>query len=264
VTLPIAARDELAAFYPPGYGPHAELVGGPLVLLSNAIRRCQGLVDWRRPPLVALHGRTPGRGLDVGAGRGDSSAMLCAHRWQMTAVEPDAGAVRGMRERGIEARVGVLGTVPLEPGAYDFALFKHSLEHTTDPVADLRAAYSALRPGGLVLISVPNFGSWQRRAFAGAWYHLDVPRHRVHFTRASLERALRTAGFAPSSFACSSSAVGLPASIQYTFAGRCLFPSGIALRIASGLCVATLPLSWALDRALGEADTLHAVARRPA
>jgi hypothetical protein len=58
--------------------------------------------------------------------------------------------------------------------------------------------------------------------------------------------------------------VGLPASLQYVVAGRCLFPAGLGLRIAAGLCVLTLPLTVLLDRLLGEGDTLHAVARRPA
>jgi SAM-dependent methyltransferase len=153
--------------------------------------------------------------------------------------------------------------VPLEPEAFEFAVFQHSLEHTLDPVADLRAAFDALRPGARVVISVPNFGSWQRRLFGGSWFHLDLPRHRVHFTAGSLRLALETAGFAEPRFWRSSSPVGLPASIQYRLAGRCLFPGGLKLRVASGLCAATLPISWALDRIAGEGDTLHAIARRP-
>ena len=109
---------------------------------------------------------------------------------------------------------------------------------------------------------MPNFGSWQRRLFRDCWYHLDLPRHRVHFTGATLERALRDAGFDEVVLTRSESAVGLPASLQYRLAGRCLFPDGLGLRIASGLCVLTLPLSALLDRLLGEGDTLQAVARR--
>ena len=78
---------------------------------------------------------------------------------------------------------------------YDAAVFRHSLEHVTDPVGALRRVRKALRPGGLVLISVPNFGCWQRRRFGSRWHHLDLPRHRVHFTHAGLERALEKAGF---------------------------------------------------------------------
>jgi hypothetical protein len=52
-------------------------------------------------------------------------------------------------------------------------------------------------------------------------------------------------------------------SLQYRLAGRCLFPAGLRLRVAAGLCALTVPLTAVLDRLLGEGDTLHAVARRP-
>jgi SAM-dependent methyltransferase len=264
VTLPQASAQQLAAFYPAGYGPHADGVeSGLLALISRAIRRIQGELAWRRPPLDALAAAGAlGRGLDVGAGRGDLSAALSRRGARITAIEPGQGAVAQLRSRGIDAHLGTLATVELERGAFDFAIFQHSLEHTSDPLGDLRRVHAALRPGGLVLISVPNFGSWQRRAFAGAWYQLDVPRHRVHFGARALERALRDSGFGGVRLSCSSSPVGLPASIQYMLAGRCLFPQGLPFRIATGLCALSVPLTWALDRVAGEGDTLHAVASR--
>jgi len=264
VSLPLVGPDELAAFYPSGYGPHTQLERRLVGLISKAIRWWQGFRGRRRMPLAALRGREPGRGLDVGAGRGDTAAGLAARGWRMTAVEPSPSAAATMRRRGIDAREGILGAVELEQGGYDFVLFQHSLEHTTDPLEDLRRAHTALKTGGLVLISVPNFGSWQRRLFRGHWFQLDLPRHRVHFAAATLERALRSAGFEEVVLERSSSAVGLPASLQYVVAGRCLFPEGLRLRVAAGLCVLTLPITLVLDRVLGEPDTLHAVARRPA
>jgi SAM-dependent methyltransferase len=262
VTLPVASPAELLTFYPSGYGPHTQLDRPIIALISKMIRWSQGVLARRRPPLSALRGRAIGRGLDVGAGRGDISAMLTAHGWRMTAVEPSPAAVSTMLDRGIDARQGVLGTVALESGGYDMALFQHSLEHTLDPVEDLRRVHAALKPGALVLVTVPNFGSWQRRWFGGAWYHLDLPRHRVHFAGPTLERALGEAGFTAVELRRSSSAVGLPASVQYRVFGRCLFPDGLRLRVAAGLCVLSRPVTAVLDRLLGEGDTLHAVARR--
>ncbi len=263
ITLPLVSPAELGAFYPSGYGPHNELERPLVALISKAIRWWQGFLARRRTPLAALRGREPGRGLDVGAGRGDIAADLAARGWRMTAIEPSPAAAATMRRRGIDAREGILGTVELEQGDYDFVLFQHSLEHTTEPLADLRRAHAALKTGGLVLVSVPNFGSWQRRLFNGRWFQLDLPRHRVHFAGATLERALRAAGFEQVVLERSSSAVGLPASLQYVVAGRCLFPEGLKLRVAAGLCALTFPITLVLDRVLGEPDTLHAVAQRP-
>ena len=104
-----------------------------------------------------------------------------------------------------------LSSVELDPSAYDAVVFNHSLEHTGDPVAALRAVSAALTPDGVVLITVPNFGGWQARRFAGHWYHLDLPRHRVHFTPGALERALSAAGLEAVSVSTSAVSVASPA-----------------------------------------------------
>jgi SAM-dependent methyltransferase len=197
VTLPLVDAPALAAFYPEDYAPYAAR-GNPLAAaISRAIQAWQGRRARRRPPFGAVAARAPGRGVDVGCGRGDLAVMLAARGWRMTGVEPSAGACAAARARGIDARNGVLSTVALEPGAYDAALFQQSLEHTDDPVGDLRRVHAALAAGGVVAISVPNFGGWQSRRFRGRWYHLDLPRHRVHFTPAGVRALLAANGFEP-------------------------------------------------------------------
>lgn len=260
-TLPRVGADELAGFYPASYGPYAQPDGSVVAAISKAIRAWQGRRAWRSQPLASLHEVPTGRrGLDVGAGRGDLSAMLGGHGFAMTAVEPSPEAAAVIAARGIDARTGVVGTTELEDDAFAFAVFQQSLEHTPDPVDDLRTTHAALQPGGRVLVSVPNFGSWQARRFRSRWYHLDVPRHRIHFTQGALEHALHTAGFRVERFSTSTSGVGLPASIQYRAFGRCLFPGGLSLRIAAGLAAAFVPFAALLARVTGGGDMLHAVA----
>lgn len=263
VTLPRVTDRELAGFYPDEYGPYSERMSMVERWVSRVIRTYQGWSSLRSSPLSALRDRPPGRGLDVGCGRGDLAATLVARGWAMTGMEPSSSACAAAAARGIDARCGTLGTVALEPESYDAVIFRHSLEHVNDPVDALRRVRAALAPGGLVLITVPNFGSWQARRFRGFWFHLDLPRHRCHFTEGSLGRALRSADLDVVSTTSSSSTVGLPASLQYRAFGRCLFPGGFGLRVASGLCVLALPAALALDTAGGGGDQLHAVAQRP-
>ena len=52
-----------------------------------------------------------------------------------------------------------------------------------------------LKPGGVVLIEVPNFGGWEGRLGGPAWFHLDLPRHLFHFEEPSLARLLQQHGF---------------------------------------------------------------------
>jgi SAM-dependent methyltransferase len=262
VTLPRVSDQELAAFYPDEYGPYTDRMSAVERWVSRAIRAFQGWGAVRSVPLSALRHRPAGRGLDVGCGRGDLAATLMGLGWTMTGVEPSPSACAAAAARGVDARCGTLSTVPLEPSRYDAVIFRHSLEHVNDPVDALRRARAALAPGGLVLITVPNFGSWQARRFRGFWFHLDLPRHRSHLTARALERALRGAELEVVSISTSSSAVGLPGSFQYRLFGRCLFPGGFGLRVASGLCVLALPIARVFDGS-GGGDQLHAVAQRP-
>jgi SAM-dependent methyltransferase len=260
VTLPQLGAAELAAFYPDTYGPYDAAQGGLVGRISGLIQRWQGSRALRTQPLRAIAERSPGRLVDVGCGRGDLGAFLIERGWAVTGIEPSANACEAARSRGVDARQGTVETVELEPDGYDGAVFRHSLEHVTDPVAALEAARTALRPGGLVMVSVPNFGGWQRRRFGSRWYHLDLPRHRVHFTADAMRGALERAGLEPVSITTSTSAVGLPASVQYAVAGRCLFPSGLPLRIAVGLCALAWPAARVAD-GLGGGDVLEVVGR---
>ncbi len=261
MTLPRADAGELARFYPEQYGPYDAARTGLVAGMSSLIQSWQGRRGLASPPLAPLASREPGRVVDVGCGRGDLAVYLTGCGWRVTGIEPSASGCEAARSRGIDARQGTVEEVELEHATYDAAIFRHSLEHVTGPVEALRRVRKALRPGGLVLISVPNFGCWQRRRFGTRWYHLDLPRHRVHFTHAGLERALEQAGFEPVTITTSTSSVGLPASIQYALAGRCLFPGGLSLRIAAGLCALGWPVSRLLD-GTGGGDVLDAVARR--
>ena len=145
---------------------------------------------------------------------------------------------------------------------YDVVVFQHSLEHVVDPGEDLARARGLLRDGGLLVVSVPNFGSWQRKTFGSAWFHLDLPRHRTHFTAAGLERLLRDSGFTDWSFTTSTTTDGLPMSLQYRAAGHKRLRSGIALYVAALFSLALLPASLVLNHLRGGGDELGASARR--
>jgi SAM-dependent methyltransferase len=163
----------------------------------------------------------------------------------------------------VDARVGTLASANLEDESFDAVVMRHSLEHVPDPVADLERVYRVLRPGGLLVISVPNFDSWERRRFGGAWFHLDLPRHRTHFVPDSLRLALSKSGFEVQSLETSGDAGSLLATLQYRFAGRLVSRSVPALWAQYGLGSLISPLRALLDRQRGGGPFLHAVAGRP-
>jgi SAM-dependent methyltransferase len=97
----------------------------------------------------------------------------------------------------LPVRTGDLAVLQLPNAHFDVVVLWHVLEHVTVPGIVLREAARVLRPGGTLLVGVPNFGSLEARLCRAGWFHLDVPRHQVHFTRETLFGALAEARLQP-------------------------------------------------------------------
>jgi SAM-dependent methyltransferase len=141
---------------------------------------------------AALHalGRTaPGDTvLEIGAGDGRLVAALRRRGCFVTGVEPFAAG-------GFEGAVALRAEdVDPKPTEYDLAVLWHVLEHLDEPLDVLRATVRALRPGGRIVVAVPTLDSLQARIGGDCWFHQDVPRHVLHFTRSGLSRLLERSG----------------------------------------------------------------------
>ncbi len=90
--------------------------------------------------------------------------------------------------------------VPFARDEFDYLLFADVLEHLPDPDAVVRRYLPFLKPGGKVIISVPNwrFYTVLLRLILDRWSYSDAGvRDRTHlrvFTRYSLESFVRTSG----------------------------------------------------------------------
>jgi len=188
VTLAPAPREAHEAGAYGGGAPRGAALATPLLRAF----------DRRRLTLLAHAGaRPPGKLLDIGAGRGRFVAHARAAGWDATGLEPSLRGVDGARARGIELRRGAIDDAEIAPGSLDAATLWHVLEHVDEPGGALERITGWLRPGGALLVGVPNLASVQARAGGARWYHLDVPRHRTHFTVAGLHALLRLHGLEP-------------------------------------------------------------------
>jgi SAM-dependent methyltransferase len=217
---------------------------------------------------ISFHAR-PGRGrlLDIGCNEGRGLALYA--RSGFTAVEgleTNPVAAAAARRRGFAVHGGALAEFrPNQP--YDVAVLSNVLEHALDPVDMLRHVRRILRPGGEVWISCPNAASWLRALFGRRWINWHVPFHIVHFTEASLSRALAAGGFETVARAQATPALWVAHSVIAALTARRGRPTAalrqplavIALMaLARGLL---FPWLWLADRA-GRGDCLLRVARR--
>ena len=69
------------------------------------------------------------------------------------------------------------------------------LEHLPDPLPVLQKISKIIRPGGLLVLNLPNPESWEARRFGPLWIGWDLPRHLNLFPLSLLTSLLRTVGF---------------------------------------------------------------------
>jgi SAM-dependent methyltransferase len=203
---------------------------------------------------------TPGRVLDVGCGDGSLLQHFADQGWTAIGVDPASTAVAAVRHRRLEAHQGTLDDHPWEHGSFQAILFQHSLEHIPDPMGSLSEAAKLLAPGGVLVVAVPNWASWQKRLFRSRWFHLDLPRHQQHFSPTALERAARQVGLEPIEVGTESNVISPVYSMHYVLAGR--WSSGWKLWASYALGTLMFPALWLVDR-WGGGDCCYLVARRP-
>jgi SAM-dependent methyltransferase len=79
-------------------------------------------------------------------------------------------------------------------GPFDFILCRHVLEHTYRPTEFLRTMSSLMVTGGRLMIEIPNLRAPLRKVFGRHWDNYYVPYHPIHFSKASLARAVTDSG----------------------------------------------------------------------
>jgi len=157
--------------------------------LHAAARPLLAAFDRQRLSFIRALAPPGARLLDIGAGRGRFVAAARTAGYQASGLEPAPRA-----EGPAVARAGV-EDADVPAGSVDAVTAWHVLEHLEDPGAALARVAAWVRPGGVLLVGVPNLDSLQARLGGEYWYHLDVPRHRVHFTPRGLEALLGSHGF---------------------------------------------------------------------
>ncbi len=145
------------------------------------------------PPLPSAQaGR---RVLEIGCAHGERLRYLRTLGWDVQGVEFSDLAASRAREKGLPCITSSIEDCTLPEASFDVIIMSMVLEHLSDPLAALKKINRWLKPGGRLLLSVPNDAGLEARLFKEYGYSLDVPRHLTHFTPDTLSRMLATAGF---------------------------------------------------------------------
>jgi len=186
-THPLPTDAQLDAYYatPDGWQQRVAKEGG---VQQNEVKIERRAAEWEvispvLPAPDASQGRP--RVLDFGCGIGAYLDVLKERGWETFGLEPGPPARDFTAERHT-----VIDIVPEEP-TFDLVIAYHVFEHLRDPLGELRRLQRSLRPGGHLLLSVPDLGALGRHE---KFSYVSSGVHIFSYTRASLTELFARAG----------------------------------------------------------------------
>ena len=118
--------------------------------------------------------------LDVGTGSGELLHVGNRHGYQMQGIEVDqVYAQFGRQSYGVQIINQALQHAQLPENHFDVVTCFHVLEHLADPLSALRKIATTLKPGGYLLLEVPNVESldagYHQKWHPGHLFHFNCP-----------------------------------------------------------------------------------------
>ncbi len=220
--------------------------------LAHAIKRVAfGL---QAQTLLRQIGHKPARTLDFGCGSGLFTRCLGDQLGQgaVTGSDFDPVAPPDLADRPY------LAMQDLDPhkGSFDLVLAMHVLEHDDDAAGLLAKIGSMARPGGTIVIEVPNIQCFWTAIFGKAWDAWYIPFHRSHFSRLALRALAEREGYT----------VVAEKDVCVPTIGRSLsnvFNGGKGL-VWLLLGIAAHPVQWLGEVISGRPSALRIILRKPA
>ncbi len=187
---PMPDAEQIGRFYPAAY------YGAPGSKFEPLI---EALVRWsavRHARCLTKELPRGARILDVGCGRGVLLAPLVDLGFEAHGFEINETVTEDADPRAEIRIASELSEARYPRHSFDQVILWHVFEHLPNPIDTLAEIRRILRPGGSLVVAVPNFGSAQARWAGPNWFHLDLPRHLFHFPLHTLRAMLEKNGFA--------------------------------------------------------------------
>jgi 2-polyprenyl-3-methyl-5-hydroxy-6-metoxy-1,4-benzoquinol methylase len=185
---PRLSLEELRASYPDNYEPFIPLDQSKTFFLFHWIRN-RGLQ--KRISTVTKY-KSGGCLLDIGCASGSFlSALLVNPNWSLYGVEPNPSAAEAARlQPGLRIFTGTLDQITYPENYFDVVTMWDVLEHLPDPCNTLLEIHRILKPGGLIILKLPNLDSLEAKVFGKYWAGLDAPRHLFVFNKMTIRKML--------------------------------------------------------------------------
>ena len=144
---------------------------------------------------IEQHVQPPGRLLDFGCGWGFFLGVARERGWEPYGLDPLPGhAVHARAKFGATVVTDILRDDTFPPNFFDAITAFQVFEHLPDPAGDLARLHRMLKPGGVILIEIPNIDTWSARLLGPRHRHF-VQDHLTFFSARTLALLLEKHGF---------------------------------------------------------------------
>ena len=182
-TTPRPNKEEIGKYYQSDeYYSHQENKEGFIPKVYEKVKS----INLRNKYKIATEKTTRGKILDIGCGVGDFLHTMEQQGWECTGVEPseDAKAIAKKRIKG--QLLSSEEQENLSDGSFDVITMWHVLEHVDALRWQIQQLYRLCKPGGRIIIALPNYKSYDGQYYKAAWAAYDVPRHLNHFNEKTI------------------------------------------------------------------------------
>lgn len=153
------------------------------------------MLGQKRSMIQAVTGKKTGKLLDIGCGTGAFLATMKAANWEVTGLEPDAGARQQVADlQGIKALPSEELFTLMEK-QFEVISMWHVLEHVHEIDKYAQQIHKILKDEGCFVVAVPNYTSADATKYQAKWAGYDVPRHLHHFSPTSMQYLMEQNGF---------------------------------------------------------------------
>lgn len=135
--------------------------------------------------LITNENSSKGNLLDIGAGTGDFLIEAKNQGWTTLGFEPNTSAKTLAENKGVVFTDDIF---VLPNASFDVITMWHVLEHVPNLEEYIANLKRLLKPGGTIIIAVPNYKSFDAQYYGRFWAAYDVPRHLWHFSTTSIKR----------------------------------------------------------------------------
>jgi SAM-dependent methyltransferase len=171
----------------------------------------KGFLSWLDGDSAGCHRWVPKnvRVLDIGCGCCETLGYHKARGCEVWGCEADEN-VRAIADKfGFNVHIGLFDPDNYEKDYFDYVTMNHVLEHCVDPEKTLQQVYAVLKPGGKLIVGMPQPYCIERFLIGRYWLGWHTPFHLNIFSKQSSHLLLEKAGFRPEFSRCQIPSVNL-------------------------------------------------------